>query len=169
MNINDLFNHSNETEKYIFDTVKYIEHLIAEFGVQHPLVSKTVKELVDYLQLAIDNGIHFSENFAIGLSRYFEIWMARRDKAEERREHLEFLWEQSLIEEKTSSTSNESWFGSILSGIFVFGVGAFLYQCFREKDPVQVLHHHSGSITDNININHSGYVTENINIRLNKF
>ena len=159
-------NYNNETEKYISNTLKYIEELIAEFGILHPLVDKTVKELVDYLQLSVDNGFHFSENFATDVSRYFERWMARVDKAKNDKQALEVLWQKHVVEEKSNST--ESWLVGLLLCIFTFGIGFILYQCFRKKDPVQILHHHSGSITDNININHSGYVTENINLRLTK-
>lgn len=155
--MNDLLNCNNETEKYISNIVKYIEELINEFGIMHPLVAKTIKELVDYMKLSVDNGFHFSENFSTGLSRYFERWQARSDK---------IIEEQQRLAEKKS---NESWLVCLLLCIFTFGIGLVLYQCFRKKDPAQVLHHHSGSITDNININHSGYVTENINLRLNKF
>ncbi len=165
--MNNLFNYNNETEQFIFNTVKYIEELITEFGIIHPLVDKSVKELIDYVQLSVDNNFQFSENFATGLTRYFEKFEARVDKDKKKQQNLEVLWEQHLLEEKPNS--NESWLSSIFCCIFVFGIGAFLYQCFRKKDPVQILHHHSGSITDNININHSGYVTENINLRLNRF
>lgn len=150
-------NYNNETEKYIFDTVKYIEELIAEFGILHPLVEKTMKEFLDHLQPTVNDGHHFSENLATGLTRHLERWMARRENAIE---------EQQLLAEKKS---NASWLGALISGVVVLGIAAFLYQCFRKKDPTQVLHHHSGSVTDNININHSGYVTENINLRLSKF
>lgn len=155
--MNEILSNNNTEEKYVFETMMYIEELIEEFGILHPLIDKTTKGLGDYIKESVDRGWCFSENFSIGLTRYLDRWIARRDKAIEE--------QQRLADEK----SNGSLLSALFGCIFIFGIGAFLYRVFQKNDPAQVLHHHSGSVTDNININHSGYVTENINLKLSKF
>ncbi len=152
--MNEPLNKKYVDEKYFYKSIIYIEELIIEFGVLHPLVDKTMEGL---FRRITDEGSNFSEDLSVELTRYLERWLARIDKAIEEQRHL-------AIER-----SKTSWFNVFALGSIFLGIAAVLYHCFKKDEPVQALHHHFGSVTENIKINHSGHITKNINLKLNKF
>lgn len=139
-------NKNNAAENSIIETMNHIEELMAEFGALHPLVDKTIRELLDRIQQFTSEGRlsdDSSAQLACHLGRRAEIWVERKNKARE---------EQKRLDEERSSASTAC---AILGGVAALGVAAFAYWCFRRNDPVQVIHSHSGSINETISINAS--------------
>lgn len=145
---------STTTEKEILETMNYIEGLIMEFGVLHQLVEKIIKDLVDEIQSLAESNMKLSESSIKQLTRFFERYIARRDIAEEE------------VKRVSKEQSNSSWLGAAIVGAVCVGAAALLYRWCRPQEPMQVLHHYDGSITDNININCSGHITEDVRLRL---
>lgn len=149
--MNEISDKNHTSEKYFYKSMIYIEELITEFGVLHPLVDKTIEGFINRI---VNNNSNLSEDLSLELARYLERWLARKDKAIEEQRQL------------TEERSKASWFNLIALSTIFLGIGVFFYRCFKKDNPVQVLHHHFGSVTDNVNINYTGNINEYVNLKI---
>lgn len=155
----------NVSESAILEAMEYLEELYQEFGISHPLIDKYSGELASLLNRFCAQEPKISDNLRINLNRFYDRHLARLNLADEKQRTLQKLYDESFAIEETKT----SWLDTLVGGIAILGCISAVASWFRPNpQPTQIFHHHSGHITENINLQHnlhlSGRVREDINI-----
>lgn len=153
-----------EIERELVETMLYIEELITEFGILHDLVVKEVKNFFSSVKMLLDGNV-LSSHISKQVYRFLERALARYDKACSDHQDAKMMQKQGLLAKEESDKSN-SLIGAVVAGIACVGFGFLLYNWFKPQEPLQVLHHHDGYITENVNVNCRAHLTEDLNVRL---